>query len=208
MVSFCLIWWPLGNPGNGQFRSLQNHDLALLKDRSLSFVFVVSQLSKRLIISSVGVTWAQVGSILEDHFPTLLLKHPVLSSQTSIICPNATARGQQTEYQTTKVQQSRDIRCNLQPQSTQFSNNSDTVQFDTIFQQFWHCATLSWDSQRSMKCNFAAVKGGSWQQIRFLKFEHYFDTTVFGQFLAGSASVRRWNFFLSQSMSESEIQLP
>ena len=99
MVSFCLIWWPFGNPGKGQFRSLQNHALALLKDRSLSFVFVMSQLSKRLIISSVGVTSALVGSISESHFSTLLLTHPVLSSQTSIICPNATARGQQTDQQ-------------------------------------------------------------------------------------------------------------
>ena len=70
--------------------------------------------------------------------------------------------------------------------------------FDTIFQQFWHCAvyTLSWNSQRSIKCNFATVEKGalgsrsdSWNWHHTI-LTQYFDTTVFGQFLAGSASVR------------------
>ena len=75
----------------------------------------------------------------------------------------------------TKVQRSRNIRWILQP-----------LAFDTIFQQFWHCViwhnfptiltlcALSWDSQRSMKCNFATVRGGSSRNLK-----HYFDTTMF-----------------------------
>ena len=111
---------------------------------------------------------------------------PCLEQSTSIICPKQPLGDSKQNNQTNKSSAVKKYKMNL------------ATAFDTIFQQFWHCAvyTLSWNSQRSIKCNFATVEKGalgsrsdSWNWHHTI-LTQYFDTTVFGQFLAGSASVR------------------
>ena len=121
---------------------------------------------------------------------------PCLEQSTSIICPKQPLGDSKQNIKQTKVQRSRNIKWILQP-----------LAFDTIFQQFWHCAirhnfptilTLCNPKLRQPKkyeVQLWSCERGQLAADQDLK--HYFDTTMF-------VDLRQLNFTFGHRLRKKE----